>query len=56
LDDYKNKIIKSGDDFLNKYVDLNIVNNLYYNYIISYNQTPEKQEYNKMVIDTIVKK
>ena len=53
LDDYKNKIIKSGDDFLNKYVDLNIVNNLYYNYIISYNQTPEKQEYNKMVIDTL---
>jgi hypothetical protein len=53
MDDYKNKIIKSGDDFLNKYVDLNIVNNLYYNYIISYNQTPEKQEYNKMVIDTL---
>jgi len=53
LDDYKNKIIKNTDDFLNKYIDLNTANNLYYKYVISYNQTPEKQEYNKKVIDTL---
>ena len=53
LDDYKNKIIKNTDDFLNKYIDLNTANNLYYNYIILYNQTSEKQEYNKKVIDTL---
>lgn len=55
LDNYKNEIINinSSDDFLNKYIDLNTVNNLYYNSIISYNKTLEKQEYNKKVIDTL---
>ena len=48
-----NEIINGSRAFLNKYIDLNTANELYYKSIVSYNQTPEKQEYNKKVIETI---
>ena len=53
IDNYKNEIMKGSEDFSNKYIDLNTVNNVYYNSILSYNKTSEKQEYNQMVIETI---
>jgi len=53
IDNYKNEIMKGSDDFYNKYIDLNTANNLYYNSIFLYNQTPDKQKYNKKVIDTL---
>jgi hypothetical protein len=53
ITNYNNEIINMSRDFANKYIDLNTVNDVYYNSIVSYNQTQEKQEYNKKVIDTM---
>jgi len=47
------EIINGSKAFSNNYIDLNTANELYYKSIVSYNQIPEKQEYNKKVIETI---
>jgi len=46
-------IIKNSTDFLNKYIDLNTANDIYFKSIISYNETREKQEYDRIVITYI---